>query len=87
MSLKDEIRQKFGKTPKKNNTPKKEIIIKTIEIHPEIKRLFERICRNIKKTWGFDNKQGKEKGIPKYRNLWEDWESFEGHYRKMMESK
>lgn len=42
----------------------------------EIKRLFDRINRNVEKTWGFDNKQGREKHKPKYRNLYEDWESF-----------
>lgn len=42
----------------------------------EIIRLFDRLSRNIEKTWGFDNKQGREKGVPKYRNLYEDWESF-----------
>lgn len=42
----------------------------------EIKRLFDRLSRNVDKAWGYDNKQGREKGRPKYRNLYEDWESF-----------
>ncbi len=42
----------------------------------EIIRLFERISRNVDSTWGYENKQGRERGKPKYRNLFEDWESF-----------
>ena len=45
-------------------------------VSPEIKRLFERLNRNLEKIWGYNNKTGKEKNRPKYRNLWEDWESF-----------
>jgi len=56
--------------PLKNPTP-----IRTF-VPREIKRLFDRINRNVEKTWGFDNKQGREKHKPKYRNLYEDWEAF-----------
>lgn len=49
----------------------------------EIKRLFDRIDRNVEKTWGFDNKQGREKHRPKYRNLYEDWESFKEWFENL----
>jgi len=49
----------------------------------EIKRLFDRINRNVEKTWGFDNKQGREKHRPKYRNLYEDWESFKEWFENL----
>ena len=49
----------------------------------EIKRLFERLDRNVEKTWGFDNKQGREKHRPKYRNLYEDWESFKEWFENL----
>ena len=49
----------------------------------EIKRLFDRVDRNVEKLWGFDNKQGREKHKPKYRNLYEDWESFKEWFQNL----
>ena len=49
----------------------------------EIERLFDRINRNVEKTWGFDNKQGREKHKPKYRNLYEDWESLKEWFENL----
>lgn len=44
----------------------------------EIKRLFERIHQNLDKSWGLDNnykdRKNKKHLIPKYKNLWEDWQ-------------
>ena len=53
----------------------------------EIIRLFDRLSRNVEKTWGFDNKQGREKGRPKYRNLYEDWQSFSEWFQDLLEPK
>jgi len=41
----------------------------------------------VEKTWGFDNKQGREKGRPKYRNLYEDWQSFSEWFEDLTEPK
>lgn len=48
-----------------------------------IKKILERVHRNLDKTWGYDNKTGKEKKRPKYRNLWEDWEFFKEFFETL----
>lgn len=63
--------------------PFKSIPIPTTLVPPEVKRIFDRISRNLDKTWGMDNKMGKEKGRPKYRNLWEDFLFFKEWFEKL----
>lgn len=80
MSLKDEIREKLGKTPKKVDiTPyltQVRTIVKKIEMSPEIKDIFRNIDENINKSWGIDNTYFEKHGRPKYKNLWQDWTRF-----------
>lgn len=49
----------------------------------EIKRLIERVHENLSKAWGFDNKMGREKHRPKYKNLWEDWKTIKNFLDKL----
>lgn len=83
MSLKDEIREKLGKTPKQqSSTPQIKTIVKKIEVSEEIKDIFRNIHENADKVWGFDNTTGKEKGKPKYKNVWRDWTRFKEWFER-----
>lgn len=87
--FKDLIRKKIGKKtsiPNQATTPR--IIVKKIEVSDEIKRLFLRIHKNLDKAWGLDNnyqnRKEKKHNIPKYRNLWEDWDTFKGWFERVV---
>ncbi|KKN30018.1 hypothetical protein LCGC14_0838350 [marine sediment metagenome] len=84
MSLDEFFNEKLGikKPEKRKYTPKTKKLI----VPQEIKRLLERINRNLDKTWGYDNKMGKEKGKPKYRNLWEDWNALKEWFNEISEN-
>ena len=78
--------------PKQEKQTTTQTIIKKIEVSREIKRLFQRIDRNLDKTWGLDNNfQGRKDkesehfghDKPKYRNLWEDWKSFRDWFEEL----
>lgn len=63
--------------------PKKpKITIKKIEVSDTIKDIFNNIHENLDKIWGYDNATGREKGKPKYKNLWRDWTRFKEWFKR-----